>query len=51
MFLMEVRDRAFHVSWETIHLESGLTTQSGTVKEIRRCHASGALNEDRKITL
>lgn len=50
MFLMEVRDRAFHVSWETIHFKLGLTARSGIVEEIGRRHASGSLNEDRKVT-
>ena len=50
MFLMEVRDRAFHVSWGVIQCESVLTARPGTVTEIRRCHTFGALDEDREIT-
>lgn len=50
MFLMEVRDRAFHVSWGHGQCEPGLTTRLGIVTEIRRCHAFSALDEDRKVT-
>ena len=51
MFLMEVRDRAFHVSWWAVYFEPELTIQPGIVEEIGRCHTSAALNEDRKVTL
>jgi len=50
MFLMEVRDRAFHVGCDSFQHEPGLTTQPGIVKEIGRCYAFSAFNEDRKVT-
>ena len=49
MFLMEVRDRAFHVSWGVVRCEPGLTIRLAIVTKIRRCHAFSALDEDWKI--